>query len=111
MHSECASSRELPEAKAICLLCKEDQQPVAKTYMVEMQTREEITSQTDADIITKKQANLLEVTPGQKGTSVRDQSGDEPEKELPMDTGRSEFVHNMRPSLQGRSVMTCHFMY
>ncbi|KAM4563268.1 histone-lysine N-methyltransferase 2D isoform 2-T2 [Odontesthes bonariensis] len=86
MHSECASPGELPESKVICLLCKEDQQqPIAKTYTVDIQTREERTVQTDANTVTEKQADLSAVITGQKGPSETDQPGEKLEKETPME--------------------------
>ncbi|XP_041859802.1 histone-lysine N-methyltransferase 2D [Melanotaenia boesemani] len=88
MHSECASVGELPESKITCLLCKEDQQqPHVKTHTVGLETREEMTIQVDANMVTEKQADLSEVTTGHKVTSEMDQAGDEPVKETPMDFG------------------------
>ncbi len=103
MHSECALPGELPEAKCICLLCKEDQQqPVTQPHTAEIQTREaseeteghadlvETTIQTDADMVTEEHTDLSEVTPGQRGTSEMGQAEDSTDKETPMDLGKSE---------------------
>lgn len=103
MHSECALPAELPEAKCICLLCKEDQQqPVTQPYTAEIQTREaseeteghvdlvEMTIQTDAEMVTEEHTNLSEVTPGQRGTSEMGRAQATPDKETPMDLGKSE---------------------
>lgn len=100
MHSECALPRELPEAKCICLLCKEDQQqPVTQPHTIEIQTREaseeteghanlvEMTIQTDADMVTEAQTDLSEMAPGQRGTSLMGQAEAMPETH--MDLGKS----------------------
>lgn len=101
MHSECALLGELPEAKCICLLCKE-QQPVTQPYTGEIQTREtsedseghadlvEMTIQTDADMVTEEHTNLSEVTQGQKGSSEIGQAEATTDKETPMELGKSE---------------------
>lgn len=99
MHSECALPGELPEAKCICLLCKEDTQP----YTAEIQTREaaeeteghvdlvEMKIQTDADKVTEEHTDLSEVTPGQiRSTSEMGQAEATTDKETPMDLGKSE---------------------
>ena len=105
MHSECALPGELPEAKCICLLCKEDHhqlQPATHAYTAETQTREasedteghvhlvEMTIQTDADMMTEEQKDLSEVTSRQKGTSVMGQAEATVDKETPMELGKSE---------------------
>lgn len=102
VHSECALPGELPEAKCICLLCKENQQqqPATQTYTAEIQTREaseeteghlvEMTIQTDADTMTEEQTDLSEVTPRQRGTSVTVQDEATVDKETPMELGKSE---------------------
>lgn len=103
MHSECALPGELPEAKCICLLCKEDQQqPVTQPPTAEIQTREaseeteghvdlvETTIQTDADMVTEEHTDLSEVTPGQRGTLEMGQAEATTDKETPMDLGKSE---------------------
>ncbi|XP_074500471.1 histone-lysine N-methyltransferase 2D isoform X1 [Sebastes fasciatus] len=100
VHSECASPGELPEARCICRLCKEDQQqPVTQPFTAEVQTREaseetegqadlvEMTIQTDADMVTEEHTDLSEVTPGQKGTSEIGQPEATTDKETPMDLG------------------------
>ncbi|XP_029975152.1 histone-lysine N-methyltransferase 2D isoform X3 [Salarias fasciatus] len=104
VHSECASSAgELPDAKVICLLCKEDQQqqqqPGAQPSMPEIKANEsteetkghenlvEMTIQMDAGIVTEEQTEQKEVTPGQKGTSDTAQVEEATEKETPMDLG------------------------
>lgn len=91
MHSECSSLTESSDAKAVCLLCKEDQQPVAKPCLMEVQTSEETTIQTGADTVTEDEEDLVKEKPEQKRTLETDQSGDEPEKETPMDLGKFEF--------------------
>lgn len=100
MHSECALPGELPEAKCICLLCKE-QQPVTQQYTAGIQTREaseetegqvdliEMTIQTDADLVTEEHTDLSEVTPGQRCTSEMGQAEATANKETPMDLGKS----------------------
>lgn len=86
MHSDCASSREFPEAKVICLLCKEDQQhPVTQT--IELQTGEEMTIQAKTDTFTEKQADLSEVTSEQKSSPGIDVADNKPVKVTPMDMG------------------------
>lgn len=86
MHSECASSGEFPEAKVICLLCKEDQQhPVTQT--VELQTGEEMTIQAKTETFTEKRADLSEMTSEQKSSPGIDVAHNKPEKETPMDLG------------------------
>uniref|UniRef100_A0A3Q2Z9U5 PHD-type domain-containing protein n=2 Tax=Kryptolebias marmoratus TaxID=37003 RepID=A0A3Q2Z9U5_KRYMA len=92
MHSECVSSGEFPEAKVVCLLCKEDQQqPVAQT--VELQAGEEMTIQAKTDTFTEKRADSSEVTSGQKGTSGVDAAQNKPEKETLMDLGVESAAH------------------
>ncbi|KAM9350418.1 histone-lysine N-methyltransferase 2D [Symphorus nematophorus] len=98
VHSECALPGELPEAKCICLLCKE-QQPVTQLYTAEIQTREaseeteghadlvEMTIQTDAEMVTEQHTDLSEVTPGQRGTSEMGQAKGTTDKETPMELG------------------------
>lgn len=100
MHSECALPGELPEAKCICLLCKE-QQPVTQLYTAGIQTREaseetegqvdliEMTIRTDADLVTEEHTDLSEVTPGQRCTSKMGQTEATANKETPMDLGKS----------------------
>lgn len=92
---------ELPEAKCICVLCKE-QQPATQPYTAEIQTREaseeteghvdlvEMTIQTDADMVTEEHTDLSEVTTGQKGTLEMDQVEAKTDKETPMDLGKFE---------------------
>ncbi|XP_023280928.1 histone-lysine N-methyltransferase 2D isoform X2 [Seriola lalandi dorsalis] len=100
VHSECTLSGELPEAKCICLLCKEDhQQPVTQPQATEVETREaseetegnvdlvEMTIQTDADMVTEEHTGLSEVTPGQIGTSEMGQTEATTDKETTMDLG------------------------
>ncbi|XP_035512783.1 histone-lysine N-methyltransferase 2D isoform X2 [Morone saxatilis] len=98
VHNECALPGELPEAKCICLLCK-DQQPVTQPYTAEIQTRGasekteghvdlvEMTIQTDADMVTEEHKDLSEVTPVQRGTSEIGQVETTTDKETPMDLG------------------------
>lgn len=100
MHSECALPGELPEAKCICLHCKE-QQPVTQPSTAEIQTGEateecerqvdlmEMTIQKDADAVTEVRMDLSEVTPGQRGTSQICQDEAATDKETPMDLGKS----------------------
>lgn len=103
MHSDCALVGELPEAKCICLLCKQ-QQPVTQPYTAEIQTREaseeterhmelvEMTVQTDADMATEEHTDLSEETPEQRGTSERGQAATTAttDKETSMDLGKNE---------------------
>ncbi|XP_041655057.1 histone-lysine N-methyltransferase 2D isoform X2 [Cheilinus undulatus] len=102
MHSECALPGGHPEAKLICLLCKEDQQqPVTQPYTAEIQTREaseetvghvdlvEMTIQTDADMVTEEHT-VLSHTKGQRGTSELDPGEDKTDS--PMDLG-TEAAH------------------
>lgn len=109
MHNECALPAELPEAKLICLLCKEDQQQsVSQPRTVEIQTREaseeteghtnfvEMTIQTDADVVTELQTDLPEVAPQERGTTVRGQAEALTDKETHVDLGRRDTM----PSLQ-----------
>lgn len=106
MHNECALPAELPEAKCICLLCKEDQQQsVSQPHTVEIQTREaseeterhknlvEMTIQTNADVVTEAQTDLSEVSPGQRGTTLTD-------KETHMDFGRTDTMQSL-PDMAG----------
>ncbi|KAI3357429.1 hypothetical protein L3Q82_015860, partial [Scortum barcoo] len=99
VHSECALPGELPEAKCICLLCKEDQQqPVTQLHTAEIQIREaseeteghmdlvETTIQTDADM-TEEHTDLAEVTPGQRGTPEMGQAEVTTNVETPMELG------------------------
>lgn len=104
VHSECASPGELPEAKCICLLCKQDQQqlPATQACKAEIQTREaseeteghvhlvEMTIQTDADMTTEEQTDISEVTPSERGTSVTGQAEATVDKETPMELGKSD---------------------
>ncbi|KAM9855227.1 histone-lysine N-methyltransferase 2D [Aulostomus maculatus] len=97
VHSECALAGELPEAKSICLLCKDhhqEEQPVTQACTVEIQTSEaseetegqvhlvEMTIQTDVEMI-EEQTDLSEVTSQQRGSSEMDPA--EVDKELPME--------------------------
>lgn len=98
VHSECTLSGELPEAKCICLLCKDvqQQQPITQAHTEEIQTRKaseetegkvhlvEMTIQTDAGLTTEEQTDLSDVTPGQRGTSDLGQT------ETPMELGKSD---------------------
>nr|XP_046251817.1 histone-lysine N-methyltransferase 2D isoform X2 [Scatophagus argus] len=98
VHSECALPGELPEAKCICLLCKE-QQPVTQPYTAEIQTREaseeseghvemvEMTIQTNADIVTKEHTDLSEVPPGQRDASEMGQAEATKETLMELDLG------------------------
>lgn len=100
MHSECALLGELPEAKYICLLCKE-QQPVTQPYTAEIQTREateeterqvdliEMTIQTDTGMMTEEHTDISEVTSIHRGTVERGQAEATTNKEAPMDLGKS----------------------
>uniref|UniRef100_A0A8D3DEJ5 [Histone H3]-lysine(4) N-trimethyltransferase n=1 Tax=Scophthalmus maximus TaxID=52904 RepID=A0A8D3DEJ5_SCOMX len=105
VHGECASPVELPEAKCICLLCKENhQQSVTEAPTTEIQTREaseeteghvdfvEMTIQTDADVMTEEQTGLLEGTPGQMGKSEMGQAETTTDTETPMDLGEEAAV-------------------
>lgn len=103
MHSECALPGELPEAKCICLHCKE-QQPVTQPSTAEIQTGEatesegqvdsmEMTIQKDADAVTEEHMASSEVTPGQAGTSQICQDEATTDKETLMDLGKS-WSHN-----------------
>ncbi|CAJ1085207.1 LOW QUALITY PROTEIN: histone-lysine N-methyltransferase 2D [Xyrichtys novacula] len=98
MHSECALQGEHPEAKCICLLCKEDQQqPVTQPYS-EIKTREvseetvghvnlvEMTIQTDADLVTEEHTDLTH-TPRQRGKSELDPGEATADRESSMDLG------------------------
>ncbi|KAM9342462.1 histone-lysine N-methyltransferase 2D [Pholidichthys leucotaenia] len=97
LHSECALPGERPEAKVICLLCKEGQQPPAKLHTVKVQTQEapeegegnsvEMTIQTDGDMGTEEQTNLSNVTSGWKGMTEMGQHEDATEKERPVAFG------------------------
>lgn len=95
MHRECALLGDLPEAKYICLLCKEDQHlPVSQQHTTEIQTREvseeakghvnlvEVTIQTDEDMAAEVQIDLSEVAPGQVEVAT--------DKETPVDLGKLE---------------------
>lgn len=103
MHSECALLGELPEAKCICLLCKEDHQqpPATQAYTAELQTREaseeseghvhfvETTIQSGADMMTEERTDISEVTPSERGTSVMGQAEATVDKKPPMELGKS----------------------
>lgn len=90
VHSDCSVLGEPPEAKCVCLLCKE-QQPLA-----EIQTREaseetegqaalvEMTIQTDA--VTEEHTDRSEGTPGPRGSADTAQA----DTETPMDLGKCE---------------------
>ncbi|XP_020490682.2 histone-lysine N-methyltransferase 2D isoform X2 [Labrus bergylta] len=98
MHSECALPGELPEAKCICLLCKEyqqQQQPITQPHTAVKQTREapeetvghvDMTIQSDADMVTEEHTDLS-LTEGQRSTSELDPGEAETDKESPMDLG------------------------
>lgn len=101
MHSECALPGDFPEAKCICLLCKEEQQPVTQLYKAGIQTREaseetegqvnliEMTIQTDENLVTEEHTDLSEATPGQRCTSEMGQAEATANKETSMDLGKS----------------------
>ncbi|CAN9516118.1 unnamed protein product [Ophioblennius macclurei] len=101
VHSECASSAgELPDAKVVCLLCREEQQqqqagaqpstPEIKADESSEETKGdenlvEMTIQMDAGIVTEEQTEQKEAeaaAAGQNGTSE-----EAAEKETPMDLG------------------------
>ncbi|XP_078806750.1 histone-lysine N-methyltransferase 2D isoform X4 [Oryzias latipes] len=103
MHSECSSLTEGVDAKAVCLLCKEDQQPVAKICLMEVQTNEETTIQTGADTVPEEGEDLVKEKPEQKGTLETAQSGDESGKQTPMDLG-VESSPITQPHIEDRSV-------
>ncbi|XP_023139493.2 histone-lysine N-methyltransferase 2D isoform X1 [Amphiprion ocellaris] len=97
MHSECALLGGSPEAKYICLLCKEDQQqPTVQPNTAETQTREasedtegqvklmEMTIQMDADMVAEEQTDLSDGTPGQTEICQAECTA---EQETPMDLG------------------------
>lgn len=102
MHSECALPGDFPEAKCICLLCKEEQQPVTQLYKAGIQTREaseetegqvnliEMTIQTDENLVTEQHTDLSEATPGQRCTSEMGQTEATANKETSMDLGKSQ---------------------
>lgn len=104
MHSECASPVEFPDAKCICLFCKEgDHQPVTQPQTMEVETREqseeteghvglvEMTIQTDADMVTEEQEpGVSEVTQGQTGTSETGQTEASTNREMPKELGKTQ---------------------
>ena len=105
VHSECALPGELPEDKCICLLCKVDhQQSITQPHTTEIQTREaseetearvdsvETTIQTDADVVTDEQKDLVEVTPEKMGKSEMGQGEATTDTETPMDLGKTKLT-------------------
>ncbi|XP_026188385.1 histone-lysine N-methyltransferase 2D isoform X2 [Mastacembelus armatus] len=99
VHSQCALLGELPEAKCVCLLCKEHQpQPVTQPHKTEIQTREvseeteghvslvEMTIQTDEGAMTDEQTPL-ELAQGQRSTSLMAQTEAVTDKKTPMGLG------------------------
>ncbi|XP_058499397.1 histone-lysine N-methyltransferase 2D isoform X2 [Solea solea] len=88
VHSECALPGELPEAKCVCLLCKDDhQQSVTQPHKTEASEESEVAINTLADVATEKQTGLLEVTPGHRGKLEMDQVEGVNDTETPMDLG------------------------
>lgn len=97
VHSGCALTKELPEDKCICLLCKE-QHPVTQPHRAEIQTREaseetegqvdliEMTIQTDAAMTTEEHIDVPEVTPRHKDLAETGQL--EASGNAPIDLGK-----------------------
>ncbi|XP_053706506.1 histone-lysine N-methyltransferase 2D isoform X2 [Synchiropus splendidus] len=109
VHSECASHRELPESKCVCLLCHEDrlQQLGRQTKEASEETEGqvhlvEMIIQTDADMISEEHRDLTDVTLSQKDSSDTPPAGEE-EKETQMELGADAAVDADSPVKQRNS--------
>ncbi|KAM9785527.1 histone-lysine N-methyltransferase 2D [Neosynchiropus ocellatus] len=108
VHSECASHRESPESKCVCLLCREDRRPQLgiQTKEASEETEEqvhlvEMIIQTDADMISEEHMELTDVTLSQKESSETPPAGGE-EKETQMELGADAAV-DADPPVKQRS--------